>query len=97
MGQHNVVLKLARKTLDLGGLMGGDNKIAPPNSFAGLKIFSCNHRFENPQTLFLKKSLVLGRKWIFFGGGSIEGAPKMVLAQFHVLLQYQKQEAKRLN
>ncbi len=36
---------------------------------------------------------------VFFAGGgeSIEGAPKMVLAQFHVFLQYQKQEAKCLN
>jgi hypothetical protein len=33
----------------------------------------------------------------FRGGGSIEGAPKMVLAQFHVFLQYQKREAKCLN
>jgi hypothetical protein len=33
----------------------------------------------------------------FFGGGSIEGAPKMVLAGFHVFLQYPKQEAKCLN
>ncbi len=56
--------------------MGGNNKIAPPNRFA--------------RTLFLEKSLVLGRKWFFFGGESIEGAPKMVLAQFHVFSQYQK-------
>jgi hypothetical protein len=59
---------------------GGDNKIAPPNRFAQLKTFSCNHQFEKPQTLFFEKSLVLGRKWIFLGGGIIEGAPKMVLA-----------------
>ncbi len=78
--------------------MGGNNKIAPPNRFARLKTFSCNRRFEEPQTLFLEKSLVLGRKWIFFrGGGGIEGAPKMVLARFDVFLQYPRQEAKCLN
>ncbi len=77
--------------------MGGNNKIAPPNRFARLKTFSCNRRFEKPQTLFLEKSLVLGRTWFFSGGGSIEGAPKTVLARFHVFSQYQKQEAKCLN
>jgi hypothetical protein len=56
--------------------MGGNNKIAPPNRFARLKIFSCNCQFEKPQTLFLKKSLVLGRKWIFFGGGEVLMAPQ---------------------
>ncbi len=61
-----------------GGLNGGNIKIAPPNRFARLKTLSCNCQFEKLQTLFLKKSLLLGRKWIFFGGGSIEGAPKMV-------------------
>ncbi len=81
-----------------GGLNGGNIKIASPNRFARLKTFSCNRRVEKPQTLFLEKYLVLGRKWIFLGGGSIEGAPKMVLARFHVFLQYpSKQEAKCLN
>jgi hypothetical protein len=49
--------------------MAGDNKIAPPNRFAQLKTFSCHCQFDKPQTLFLEKSLVLGRKWIFWGGG----------------------------
>jgi hypothetical protein len=74
--------------------MGGNNKIAPPNKFTRLKTFYCNRQFEKAETLFLEKSLVLGRKWIFFGGRSIEGAPKIVLARFHVLSQYPKQEAK---
>ncbi len=52
-----------------GGLNGGNIKIAPPNRFARLRTFSCNCQFEKPQTLFLEKSLVFGRKWIFFGGG----------------------------
>ena len=77
--------------------MGGNNKIAPLSRFARLKTFSCNCQFEKPQTLFLEKSLVLGRKWFFLGGGSIEGAPKMVLARFHVFSQYPKREAKCLN
>ncbi len=76
---------------------GGIIRLPPPNRFARLKIFSCNCRFEKPQTLFLEKSLVLGWKWFFFGGESIEGAQKMVLAQFHAFLQYQKWEAKYLN
>jgi hypothetical protein len=33
----------------------------------------------------------------FFGGGSIEDDPKIVLARFHVFLQYPKQEEKCLN
>ncbi len=60
---------------------GGNNKIAPPNRFALLKTFSCNRQFEKPQTPFLKKSLVLGRKWLFWGGESIEGAPKMAIPE----------------
>ncbi len=66
------------KTLDLGGWMkmGGNNKIVPPNRFAQLKTFSCNRRFEKPQTLFLEKSLFLGRKWVFLGGREYWGSPK---------------------
>jgi hypothetical protein len=56
--------------------MGGYNKIAPPNRFARLKTFSCNRRFEKPQTLFLEKSLVLGRKQIFFLGGGVLRVPR---------------------
>jgi hypothetical protein len=56
--------------------MGENNKIAPPNRFVQLKTFSCNHQFEKPRTLFLKKSLVLGRKWFFFGGGKVFRVPQ---------------------
>jgi hypothetical protein len=56
------------KDTGFGGLNGGKIKIAPPNRFARLKTFSCNRQFEKPQTLFLEKSLLLGRKWIFGGG-----------------------------
>jgi hypothetical protein len=59
-----------------GDLNGGNIKIVPPNSFARLKTFSCNRQIEKPQTLFLEKSLVLGRKWIFFGGGEVLRAPQ---------------------
>ncbi len=59
-----------------GGFIGGNIKIAPPNRFARLKTFSCNRQFEKPQTLFLEKSLVLRRKWIFFWGGKYWGCPK---------------------
>jgi hypothetical protein len=48
--------------------MGGNNKIAPPNRFARLKTFSCNCRFEKPQTLFLEKSLVQEENGFFWQG-----------------------------
>jgi hypothetical protein len=41
--------------------------------------------------------MFLEENGFFLGGGSIEGARKMILARFHVFLQYQKQEAKCLN
>jgi hypothetical protein len=59
-----------------GGLIGGNIKIAPPNRFAQLKTFSCNRQFEKPQTLFLKNSLVLRRKWIFLGGEVLRAPQK---------------------
>jgi hypothetical protein len=63
--------------------MGGNIKIAPRNRFARLKFFSCNCQFKKPQTLFLEKSLVLGRKWIFWGGEVLRAPPKWFLERFH--------------
>ncbi len=74
-----------RKTLDLGGWMGGNNKIAPPNRFARVKTFSCNRRWE-ATNIVPEKSLVL-EEMDFWGEN--ESAQKR-FSHNSIFVQYEK-------
>ncbi len=88
---------LDQEDTGFGGLNGGDIKIAPQNRFARLKKILVIANLRSHKLSFLRNLLFLEENGFFWEGGSIEGTPKMVLARFHVFLQYQKQEPKFLN
>ncbi len=60
--------------------MGGDTKIAPPNRFTRLKTFIVITNLRSHKLSFSRNLLLLEENGFFWGGGSIDGTQKMVLA-----------------